>query len=322
MAHIPVLLQEVIEGLQIRNGDFVLDATVGGGGHSEALCRAIGKDTQRPSSYPRGSRLSRAGLTTFICLDADEDAINRSRQRLEDCVRRQDCQDCNFLFERTNYRELDKALAGFGVRGINRVLFDLGLSSFQLEESGRGFSFMRDEPLEMTFEKNPEKSAVTAKTIVNEWSEETIATLLESYGDERHARSIARKIVEAREHTLISTTFQLASLVASVVRRRGRIHPATKTFQALRIAVNDEFQGLKDGISKAWEALLPMGRIAVISFQSLEDRLVKNFFRELNKTGAGKLINKKPIVPTEGELASNPRSRSAKLRIIENIKNI
>jgi 16S rRNA (cytosine1402-N4)-methyltransferase len=176
---------------------------------------------------------------------------------------------------------------------------------------------MRDEPLEMTFEKNPGEGAVTAKTIVNEWSEDTLSTLLESYGEEKQARRIARRIVETRGQSFIATTFQLVDIVESVVKRRGKIHGATKTFQALRVAVNDEFQGLKDGLSKAWERLLPGGRIAVISFHSLEDRVVKHFFREIGTTGAGKVIHKKPIVPTESEVADNPRSRSAKLRIIE-----
>lgn len=293
--HIPVLLQEVVAGLEAKKGETILDATVGDGGHSEAICQAI----------PGGAR--------FVCLDADEDAIERSRERLAQC-------GCDFLFYRTNYRELDKALASFSISGVNRVLFDLGLSSFQLEESGRGFSFLRDEPLEMTFEKHPEEGAVTAKTIVNEWSEETIATLLKNYGEERQAKRIARRIVEARKLTPISTTSELALLIASVVKRRGRIHPATKTFQALRIAVNDEFQGLKEGISKAWDALLPGGRIAVISFHSIEDRVVKHFFRDLGKTGTGRVIHKKPVVPSERELSDNPRSRSAKLRIIEKIR--
>ncbi|MSU56005.1 MAG: 16S rRNA (cytosine(1402)-N(4))-methyltransferase RsmH [Candidatus Taylorbacteria bacterium] len=293
MTHIPVLLQEVVEGLQAKAGEVILDATVGGGGHSEVLCKAMGRGR-------------------IVCLDADEDAIERSKSRLQNC-------GCEFLFYQTNYRYLDQALASFGIEGVNRALFDLGLSSFQLEESGRGFSFMRDEPLRMTFQKSLKEGDVTAEIIVNEWSEDTLATLLESYGDEKQARRIARKIVEAREHSRISTTFQLAGIVESVVKRKGKIHPATKTFQALRIAVNDEFQGLRDGLAKAWEKLLPGGRIAVISFHSIEDRTVKDFFRELGSGGAGKVITKKPIVPGEEEVAHNPRARSAKLRIIEKV---
>ena len=291
--HIPVLLQEVVKGLEVKAGEVILDATVGGGGHSEALCRAV-------------------GFGTFVCLDADEDAIERSKKKLEGC-------GCTFNFYHTYYRHLDTALAHFGLTGINRALFDLGLSSFQLEESGRGFSFMRDEPLMMTFGKAPKEGDITAETIVNEWSEETLATLLESYSEEKQAHRIARKIVEVRGTSRISTTFQLAALVESVVKRKGKIHPATKTFQALRIAVNDEFQGLKDGLLKAWERLLPRGRIAVISFHSMEDRVAKDFFRELGTAGKGTVITKKPITPSEEEIRQNPRSRSAKLRIIEKI---
>ena len=289
--HIPVLLQEVIAGLQAKEGEVVLDATVGGGGHSEALCKAIGKGT-------------------FVCLDADENAIERSRSRLQKC-------GCEFRFYQTNYRHLDIVLSELGIPGIYRALFDLGLSSFQLEESGRGFSFRRDEPLEMTFQKSPKEGDLTARTILNEWSEDTIATILESYGEEKQAIRIARKIVEAREHSLISTTFQLAGIVESAVKRKGKIHPATKTFQALRVAVNDEFQGLKDGLAKAWEKLLSGGRIAIISFHSMEDRVAKDFFKALGQKGEGKVITKKPIVPTQEEVIHNPRSRSAKLRIIE-----
>ncbi len=295
--HIPVLLQEVVTGLHVQKGDIVLDATIGGGGHSEALCRS-------------------AEDLTFVCLDADEDAIERSRKRLEVC-------HCKFHFYRTNYRHLDKALDSFAIPGVNRVLFDLGLSSFQLNPPidgiGRGFSFMRDEPLQMTFAKSPEEGDITAETVVNDWSEDTLATLLESYGEEKQARRIAARIVEARAKSRIQTTLQLASIVESVVKRKGKIHPATKTFQALRIAVNDEFQGLKDGLARAWEKLLPGGRIAVIAFHSMEDRVVKDFFRELVKEAVGLPITKKPIVPSEQEVAENPRSRSAKLRIIEKI---
>lgn len=294
--HIPVLLQEVVSGLQARKGEVILDATVGGGGHSEALCKSVG------------------GGATFICLDADKDAIDRSRERLTGC-------GCSFLFYETNYRYLDTALSALGVSGINRALFDLGLSSFQLDPpaggSGRGFSFMRDEPLLMTFKKNAGEETLTARTLINEWSEETLATLIESYGEERQAKRIAARIVESRKQKPITTTSELAAIVESVVKRKGKIHPATKTFQALRIAVNDEFQGLKEGLRKAWNVLLPEGRIAVISFHSMEDRVVKNFFREQGRQGAGTVITKKPLVPGEKERNENPRSRSAKLRIIE-----
>jgi len=306
MPHIPVLLQEVVDGLAPRVGETILDATVGSGGHSEALCRAIGGDA------------------TFICLDADEDALARSTKRLADCR-------CRFLFYRTNFRDLDTALDSFGTQKVNRALFDLGMSSEQLEESSRGFSFQRDEPLLMTFHKIPpaedgsapftkgrmQSDELTAAQIVNEWDEENIATILQNYGEEREAWRIARAIIAARAKKPLQTSRELAELIGETVRRRGRIHPATKTFQALRTAVNDEFRALCEALPKAWERLARGGRLAIISFQSIEDRAVKRFFREKADAGEGALITKRPIVPRIEEIQANPRARSGKLRIIE-----
>lgn len=309
MGHTPVLLQEVVLGLAPKAGEVILDATVGGGGHSEALCRAM------------------EGRGTFVCLDEDEDAIERSQERLKECT-------CQFLFCRKNFRNLDETLVAFGISEINRVIFDLGLSSFQLEESGRGFSFQKDEPLQMTFQKIPpavdgsapfykgriEGGELTAEKIVNEWDEGNIRTILDGYGEERAARSIAAAIVRAREGKRITTTAELREIIERTAPRRGKIHPATKTFQALRMAVNDEFEALKEGLSKAWTALLPHGRVAVISFHSIEDRTVKDFFKALSREGTGKLVTKKPVTPAREEILANPRARSAKLRIIEKLK--
>ncbi len=292
--HIPVLLQEVVDGLQAREGDTVLDATVGGGGHSEALCKAVG------------------GKATFVCLDADEDALRRSKKRLAAC-------SCSFRFYRSNFRHVDTALQALGIEHIQRALFDLGLSSFQLEESGRGFSFQGSEPLLMTYARGVGTDELTAEKIVNEWSEETIATLLESYGEERAARRIAAAIVRARGMTRITTTAGLREIVERAVPRRGRTHPATKTFQAFRMAVNDELRALTEGMQKAWSALAPRGRLAVISFHSLEDRLVKTFCRARASEGQGIRITKKPMTPRRTEVLANPRARSAKLRIIEKV---
>ena len=169
----------------------------------------------------------------------------------------------------------------------------------------------------MTFSKDVEKGTVTAAIILNEWGQDTIETLLASYGEEKKARQIAEKIVSLRAKKPLRSTRELVAIIESVVKRRGKIHPATKTFQALRMAVNDEFEALKEGLSKAWERLLPEGRIAVISFHSIEDRTTKDFFKELARRGEGRLITKKPIVPGAREREENPRSRSAKLRIIE-----
>ena len=294
MPHIPVLLQEVIDGLQAREGETILDATVGGGGHSEALCQAVG------------------GKATFVCLDADEDAIRRSKKRLAVC-------GCSFHFYQSNFRHLDAALQAFGVKNIHRALFDLGLSSFQFEESGRGFSFQRNESLMMTFARDAGPDELAAETIVNEWDEENIATILRSYGEERAAGRIAGAIVRARGMKRITTTAGLREIVERAAPRRGKIHPATRTFQALRMAVNDELGALTEGMQKAWNALAPRGRLAVISFHSLEDRLVKTFCRDKVKEGHGVRITKKPMTPTREEARANPRARSAKLRIIEKI---
>lgn len=292
MQHVPVLLQEVVDGLQAREGETILDATVGGGGHSEALCRAVG------------------GNALFVCLDADEDALTRSRKRLASC-------SCSFRFARTNFRNLDTALRSLGVERINRALFDLGLASHQLDESGRGFSFRGSEPLHMTFAKDTSEDALTAGKIVNEWDAENIATILRSYGEERAAERIAAAIVQARTHKPITTTAELREVIERTVPRWGRIHPATKTFQALRMTVNDEIGALAEGVRKAWDALAPNGRLAVISFHSLEDRFVKQFMRDEAAAGRGLRVTKKPTVPAREEVLENSRARSAKLRIIE-----
>jgi 16S rRNA (cytosine1402-N4)-methyltransferase len=194
-------------------------------------------------------------------------------------------------------------------------MLDLGLSSDQFETSGRGFTFQKDEPLLMTFKKNPTEHDLTADEIVNTWDEANIADIIYGYGDERYSRRIAKSIVESRP---IKTTFELVEAVklgTPSAYHRGRINPATKTFQALRITVNDEINTLKEGLRKGFEALNPGGRMAVISFHSIEDRVTKRFFKEVG----GNILTKKPIVPSDEEKIRNPRSRSAKLRIIEKL---
>jgi 16S rRNA (cytosine1402-N4)-methyltransferase len=292
MVHTPVLLREVIDGLSVKRGDVVLDGTVGGGGHSEALCTA-----------------AKGGLTV-VCLDADSEAIERSKVRLSKLP-------CSFRFVETNFRHLDEVLASLGIPHVDRILLDLGLSSDQLLSSGRGFSFRGSEPLAMTFARPFGKEALTAGRIVNEWGEENIATIIERYGDERAAKRIAAAIVRERAIRPIRTTGELRELIERVLPRRSRIHPATKTFQALRMAVNDELNALQEGLAKGWQALRAGGRFAVISFHSHEDRIVKQFFREKAKRKEGLLVFKKPFAPTQEEQHANPRARSAKLRIIE-----
>jgi len=229
---------------------------------------------------------------------------------------------CKFDLILSDYRKIDSVLSSVSVSKIDAMILDLGLSSDQLDDSGRGFTFKNNEPLLMTFSED-EGERVTAEIILNNWSEETIADIIYAYSDEKYSRRIARTIVEARKAKPIKTTFDLVEIIRTAVPKayeKGRIHFATKTFQSLRIAVNDEITALKEGMQKGWNLLNIHGRIAIISFHSVEDREVKNFFRNKAKSGEGILINKKPILPSDAEVGENPRSRSAKLRIIEKIK--
>jgi len=212
-----------------------------------------------------------------------------------------------------NFRDLDKVLT----RKVDAVLFDLGLSSDQLELSGRGFSFLKDESLDMRMSGK----GITAASILNSWDEHAIELVLRGFGEEKFSGKIARTIVEKRESKPFQTTADLVGTVLQVKPRswRDRMHPATKTFQALRIAVNEELSALEIGLEKGFQALAPRGRFAVISFHSLEDRVVKNFFRDKIKERSAKQITKKPVVPSVEEVEENPRSRSAKLRVVEKI---
>ncbi len=292
--HTTVLLQEAIDGLDLHPGDIFVDGTLGSGGHSEEVLKRLGKNV------------------TVIGIDMDVDAIDRSKRRLE-------LLGSKVHFVEGNFRTIDAILSNLGIQAVDKILLDIGLSSNQFEESGRGFSFQKDEPLRMTFKKDPTDDDVTAYTIVNEWSEETITTLLEHYGEERYARRIASTIVQARERKPIESTFELVNIVIEATPRayhHRRIHAATKTFQALRIAVNNELQALQEGLEKGFACLKPNGRMAVISFHSLEDRIVKNFFKDKAKEDQATLIAKKPLVPSEEEQERNRRSRSAKLRIL------
>jgi 16S rRNA (cytosine1402-N4)-methyltransferase len=297
MTHASVLLQEAIDGLDIKKGDTFLDCTLGGGGHSASVCERFGK------------------TVTIIGLDIDRDAIARSIKRLEGL-------GCTLAATESNFRHIGTALQSLGIKQVDRILFDLGLSSYQIEESGRGFSFQKNEPLLMSMKKDVDEGDLSAYEIVNSWDEEDIATILFTYGDERFSRRIARKIVEKREAKKIETTNDLVEVIKEATPfayHRGRIHPATRTFQALRIATNDELSALKDGIQQGWEHLAGGGRMAIISFHSGEDRIVKHTFRELVQDGKAQKVTGKPITPGDKEMEENPRSRSAKLRIIEKI---
>lgn len=286
--HLPVLLQEVVEVLRVKSGETFLDCTVGSGGHSVAVAEAA------------------KGFVVIIGLDEDEDALARAKKRFEETGIRAS------LIQK-NFRHLDVALTDARASNPDAILMDLGVSTDELLASGRGFSFNTDEPLLMSFRKNPD-GGITARQVVNEWSEENLALILEGFGGEQYAKHIARAIAEARVRAPIETSKTLTDLVSSVVPRSGKAHPATKTFQAIRMAVNDELPSLEEGLRKAFAALNVGGRLAVISFHSGEDRIVKRFFKKAGKEGKG-TASKKPIVPSREEIQRNQRARSAKLRV-------
>ncbi len=293
--HIPVLLQETLEGLCLKAGSVVLDGTLGGGGHAEEILKKIG---------PKG---------ILIGLDQDEEAINRCRKRLQAFSHQ-------LILAKSNFRNLGEILAQSKVLSVDAVLLDIGVSSYQFDTPERGFSFRFDGSLDMRMDQS---GGVTAADLVAGLSEKELADLFFHFGEERKSRTIARWIVEARQAKPIRTTRELAELIESRVPakvRYGRLHPATRVFQALRIAVNGELEVLEEGIAQALKVLKPGGRVAVITFHSLEDRIVKNFFRAEKEKGNLLLINKKPIVPGEQEIEANDRARSAKLRIAEKRK--
>lgn len=297
MKHISVLLNESIDGLQIKNGDVIIDGTLGGGGHTLEITKRFGKKVK------------------IICFDLDKDAISRSKKIIDE-------KKADVFFQNIGFQDFDKSLDKLGIKNVDRILLDLGLSSFQLEESGRGFTFMKNEPLLMTMKKDNDNNDLTAKMIVNTWSEETLADIIYGFGEEKYSRKIAKAIVIARNEKEIKTTFDLVDIVDKVVGRfyRGKkIHPATKTFQALRIATNSELSNLEEVIQKGFNYLSKGGRMAIISFHSLEDRIVKKAFVKLKEEGLVKIITKKPIIPNSEEIKLNPRSRSSKLRLIEKI---
>ncbi len=293
--HRSVLLHEVVENLCIHADDTVVDATLGGAGHARALAEKLGKNG------------------VFIGFDLDNGAIERTKKAL------QDLRGLTVHLVNANFRDLSAELEKLNIAKIDKAVFDLGWSGYQLE-AGRGFSFLKDEPLSMTYSTSVGSNTLTASTIVNEWKEESIADVIFGWGEERYSRRIAKKIVEARAKSPIRTSLELAEIIRGAVPpayRRGRIHPATRTFQALRIAVNDELGALKEGLNSAWKLLAKGGRIAVISFHSIEDREVKNQFLFWEKSGEGNRVTHSPIRAGRAELLENPRARSAKLRVIE-----
>jgi len=301
--HEPVLYQEVLTALKPEQGRRFIDATIGGGGHAWGVLAA---------SSPAGQLLG---------MDADPEALEAARYRLAPFERR-------VTLVRGNFVHLEKLAKQTGFYPVDGILFDLGISSAQLSVAARGFSFQQDGPLDMRMDPN---QPGTASDLVNDLPMEELADVLWRYGEERLARRIARAIVAARP---LNSTVDLSRVVAGVVGQRGRIHPATRTFQALRIAVNDELGALERVLPQATRLLAPGGRLVFISFHSLEDRLIKNFFRresqdclcppQMPQCTCGhraslKIVTRRPVAPTLAEVTDNPRSRSAKLRVAEKL---
>ncbi len=295
MTHIPVLLKETIEYLNPEAGDIVLDGTLGAGGHSAEICKKIGE----------------SGL--LVGIEQDEETLEKTRIKIQELGIK------NIFLVNENFRNLDKVLENLKIEKVDAAIFDLGMSSMQLDKYKRGFSFQKDEPLIMNFKVELEPIDLTARQILNTWSKQDIFEILKNYGEERFAKRISENIEKRREEKDFETTFDLVEVIKESVPvgyTKRRLHFATKTFQALRIAVNDELNVLIDALSKVWDFLGNDGRLVVISFHSLEDRIVKNFFRDKKKAGKGDVLTKKPITASDEEIKENPRSRSAKLRAI------
>ena len=303
-SHIPVMLNECIEALNIKNSGIYVDGTLGGAGHSVHIAEKCGR---------------------LVGIDRDAEAIAAAGKRLE---------GRNVTLVNDNYNNIDTILDSLGIEKIDGALLDLGVSSYQLDNPERGFSYRYDAPLDMRMNKD---DRVSAYNVVNEYEIRELEKIFFEYGEERFAKAIARRIVEKREKKPIETTFELAEIVKSSIpfkTRKDEKHPEKRVFQAVRIAVNDELSQLGNTIKSFCERLNPGGRIAVITFHSLEDRIVKTAFADLargcicpkefpvcvcNNKPKIKIINKKPILPTAEELASNSRSASAKLRVAEKL---
>jgi 16S rRNA (cytosine1402-N4)-methyltransferase len=290
--HVPVMTREVVALLRPERGGLYVDCTVGLGGHARALLEA--------------------GAERLIGLDRDPDALAVARETLAPWSDR-------IELEHADYRDLPSVLTARGITGFDGALADLGVSSLQLDATDRGFSFRRDEPLDMRMDRS---QGPTLAQLLRDIDEKPLADAIFQFGEERFSRRIARAIVTVRERAPLETTGQLADVVRRAVPRKGyqRIDPATRTFQALRIMVNRELEGLDAFLASAAERLLAGARLAVISFHSLEDRIVKHGFRALERAGAAlRIVTKRPLMPSEAEVEANPRARSAKLRAIERL---
>lgn len=305
--HIPIMLEEVIEGLNIKPNGIYVDGTLGGAGHSGEIVKRLDK----------GGRL--------IGIDQDEMAILAASKRLEPFNDR-------VTVVRSNYRRMTEILKSLGIERVDGILLDLGVSSYQLDTAERGFSYMEDAPLDMRMDRRNEK---TAKDIVNSYSEKDLSRILKEFGEEKFAQRIAHNIVSRRETKEISKTFELVDIIKASIPAKNRLtggHPAKRTFQAIRIELNEELSVLSESIEGMVETLNDGGRFAVITFHSLEDRIVKNVFKKYEnpctcpssfplcvcgKKPLGRVIGRKPLIASEKELEENPRAKSAKLRVFE-----
>jgi len=281
--HIPVLLKETLEALGIeKNGNYI-DCTMNGGGHTGEILKRNGSEGK------------------VLGIEIDKEIFEKVKK------------DERLVAVNDSYANLKKIVEEKRFENVKGVLFDVGMSSYHVDQAERGFSFNKDEPLSMSY-----SGEYSAEGIVNEWAEEDIETILNEYGEEKYARKIAKKIVEKRKGKRIKSTLELVEIIREATPghyHHGQIHFATRTFQALRIAVNDELNNLRSALPQALEVLDKGGRLVAISFHSLEDRIVKEFMKEKEKSGEMRIITNKPIVPGEEEIRTNPRSRSSKLRI-------
>ena len=287
--HIPILATEIADLILTRADGVYVDGTLGLGGHTKLF-------------------LSRLGPTARVFgFDKDEEALAIAKERVA---------DARLTAVHASYTQVPEVLQKYGVTSADGALFDLGLSSYQLDNAARGFSLLRDGPLDMRFDLS---ATLTAEQIVNEWGLTDLEHILVDYGEERNAHAIAMAIMAARRTGRIDTTFKLKNIVENTVRGRGKIHPSTQTFQALRITVNDELSSVEKVTGLLDKILNPGGRAAILTFHSLEDRLVKTRLKELVSSGGWKLVNKHVIVPSYEEVKQNSRARSAKLRVVEKL---
>ena len=306
--HVSVLLEETMEGLHINPEGIYVDGTLGGAGHSTEICERLGKNGR------------------LIGIDQDEDAITAATKRLEPYKDK-------VTVVRSNYRQMKERLHELGIEKVDGILLDLGVSSYQLDTPTRGFSYMaEDAPLDMRMDN---RQTLTAETIVNEYTEDALFKLIRDYGEDRFAKNIAKHIVKARKEKPIKTAGELTNIIRAAIPMKVQVtggHPAKRTFQAIRIECNKELEVLKESLDEMIEMLNPGGRLCIITFHSLEDRIVKTNFKTnenpctcprefpicvCGKKSKGKVITRKPILPSEEELEMNLRSRSAKLRIFE-----